>query len=223
MENHQCGSCTPLAGPCSDVSASTLDILWSKGNLAKPATTLQLRQAHSASIELLLRWVKVILASTSGVVQVNVKNRSSYIQGRHPLPAYWTHTYFFHQDLESIFILSAVLRTFLSRRALLSDCRSPTAMAASNTSFRFFCRPGVFLQHRPLPPPRQLNQDLDILPQVALCAYEENWRERTAASDFRDPLLPDVLKGSWADHAEAEQQGVSAAVAEVAEFRPFQG
>lgn len=51
---------------------------------------------------------------------------------------YWTHTYFFHHDLESIFILSAVLRTFLSRRALLSECRSPTAMAASNTSLRFF-------------------------------------------------------------------------------------
>lgn len=79
-------------------------------------------------------------------------------------------------------------------------------------------RPGVFLQHRPLPPPRELDQDLDVLPQVALCAYEEDGRERTAASDFGDPLLPDVLKGSWADHAEAEQQGVSAAVAEVAEF-----
>lgn len=55
------------------------------------------------------------------------------------MSCYWTHTYFFHQDFESILILSAVLRTFLSRRALLSECRSPTAMAASNTSFKFFC------------------------------------------------------------------------------------
>lgn len=56
------------------------------------------------------------------------------------------------------------------------------------------------------------------MPQVALRAYEEDGRERAAAADFRDPLLPDVLKGGWADHAEAEQQGVSPAVAEVAEF-----
>lgn len=61
------------------------------------------------------------------------------LQKYYLLPPYWTHTYFFHQALESIFILSAVLRTFLSRRARLSDCRSPTEMATSNTSFRFFC------------------------------------------------------------------------------------
>lgn len=90
---------------------------------------------------------------TSGVVQVSVKTEvlisnsvplnkfQFYYQSQDDrlLIPYWTQTYFFHHDFESIFILSAVLRTFLSRRALLSDCRSPTAIAASNTSFRFFC------------------------------------------------------------------------------------
>lgn len=52
---------------------------------------------------------------------------------------YWIHTYFFHQALESIFILSAVLRTLRSRLERLSDWRRPAEMAASNTSFRFFC------------------------------------------------------------------------------------
>lgn len=79
-------------------------------------------------------------------------------------------------------------------------------------------RSGIFLWHGPLPPPRQLDQHFDILPQVALRAYEEDGREGAAAADLWDPLLPHVLKGGGADHAEAEQQGVGAAVAEVPEF-----
>ncbi len=82
----------------------------------------------------------------------------------------------------------------------------------------FWQRPGVFLRHRPLPPPRQLDQHFDVLPQVALRAYKEDGREGAAAADFRDPLFPDVLKRGGADHAEAKQQGIGAAVAKVAEF-----
>lgn len=39
--------------------------------------------------------------------------------------------------------------------------------------------------------------------------------------DFGDPLLPDILKGSRADHTEAKKQGVGPAVAKVAEFVEF--
>ncbi|TNN54837.1 hypothetical protein EYF80_034956 [Liparis tanakae] len=79
---------------------------------------------------------KVVLTSSP---PQQVSSSSSIISPGVLLTPYWTHTYFFHQDMESIFILSAVLRTFLSRLALLSNCLRPTAMAASNTSFRFFC------------------------------------------------------------------------------------
>lgn len=79
-------------------------------------------------------------------------------------------------------------------------------------------RPGVLLGDGPLPPPRQLDQDLDVLPQVALRAHQEDRGEGAATADFGHPLLPDVLEGGRADHAEAEQQRVGSAVAEVAEF-----
>lgn len=79
-------------------------------------------------------------------------------------------------------------------------------------------RPRVLLGHGLLAAPRQLDQHLDILPQVALRAHQEDGRQRAAPADLGHPLLPHVLEGGGADHAEAEQQGVGAAVAEVAQF-----
>lgn len=56
------------------------------------------------------------------------------------------------------------------------------------------------------------------MPEVTLRAYKEHGSEGAAAAYFGDPLFPNILKGCGADHAEAEQQGVGTAVAEVAEF-----
>lgn len=119
---------------------------------SNPITHLQLRQAHATfsicySIELQSIWPAHLgrpgeKQKSQHSIRHTLKSQQFQFDPQshtvRPAPPYWTHTYFFHQDLESIFILSAVLRTFLSRRALLSECRSPTAMAASNTSFRFF-------------------------------------------------------------------------------------
>lgn len=98
---------------------------------------------------------------------------------------------------------------------LLRQCRAFNVRHSPNLLRK---RSGVLLHHRPLFPPRQLNQHLDVLPQVTLCAYKEDGCERATAADFGHPLLPDVLKGRRTDHAEAEQQGIGAIVAEVAKF-----
>ena len=102
-----------------------------------------------------------------------------------------------------------LLQVLLRQRRALDVCDSPDF---------FRQRPGIFLWHGPLPPPRQLDQHFDVLPQVALRADEEDGREGAAAADLWHPLFPHVLKGGGADHAEAEQQGVRATVAEVPEF-----
>lgn len=96
--------------------------------------------------------------------------------------------------------------------------RQRRALHVHHRAHFFRQRPGVLLWHRPLPPPGQLDQHLDVLPQVALRAHQEDGGQGAAAADFGDPLLPDVLEGGGADHAEAEQQGVGSAVAEVAQF-----
>lgn len=99
--------------------------------------------------------------------------------------------------------------------------RQRRALDVSDRAHFFRQRPGVLFQHRPLPPSGQLDQHLDVLPQVALCADQEDGGQGAAAADFGDPLLPDVLEGGGADHAEAEQQGVGSAVAEVAQLVEF--
>lgn len=103
-------------------------------------------------------------------------------------------------------------------QVLLCQCR---ALDVRDRAHFFRQRPGVLLQHRPLPPSGQLDQHLHVLPQVALSAHQQDGGQGAAAADLGDPLLPDVLEGGGADHAEAEQQGVGSAVAEVAQLVEF--
>ena len=217
-------------------------LFWSK--------TSKLSQTHSASVELLLHWIKVILAAMSGAVQVNVKtvltsnsvptNKSAgpvylSVTGQSSPPSLLdTHILLPPGLGEHLHLISCaadlplpphspvrvtqphgdgcvkhLLQILLCQRRALDVRHSPDFFRQGS---------GILLRHGPLPPPRQLDEHFDVLPQVALRAHQEDGRERAAAADFRDPLLPDVLKGGWADHTEAEQQGVGAAVAEVAEF-----
>lgn len=80
---------------------------------------------------------------------------------------------------------------------------------------------GILFQDRPLSAPRQIDEDLDVLPQVALGAHQQHRCERTTPSYLRDPFFTNVLEGSGADDAEAQQEYVSPCVAEVTQLIEF--
>lgn len=63
--------------------------------------------------------------------------------------------------------------------------------------------------------PREFNQHLDVLAQVALRAHQQEGGERAPPSDLRHPFLKHVLEGSRTNHTEAEEQDICAGVAEV--------
>lgn len=98
---------------------------------------------------------------------------------------YCMQIYFFHHDFESIFILSAVLWTFRSRLDLRSLCRSPTEMAASNTSLRFFC---VREEH-------SIQATAPILSARARASSSRTGRSRCRASSMR--TLTSCRRSHW--------------------------
>lgn len=58
------------------------------------------------------------------------------------------------------------------------------------------------------------DQHLDVLPQVALGAHEDDGNARTEAMNLRGPAGRHAPEGGWKNHAVAEQEDISFTVTE---------
>lgn len=74
--------------------------------------------------------------------------------------------------------------------------------------------PALLGAHRPLLVLCQVDQDLDVLPQVQLGAYEDQRRTRTVLTDLWNPPGDQVAERAGADHAVAEEEDVCVLVAQ---------
>lgn len=82
-------------------------------------------------------------------------------------------------------------------------------------------RAGVLLRDGLLVAACEVDEDLDVLPQVALGAHQQHGCERASPANLRNPFLRDILEGGGADHTEAQEEDVSSRVAEVTQFVEF--
>lgn len=73
---------------------------------------------------------------------------------------------------------------------------------------------GVVSAHWFLLAVRESDQHLDVLPQVALSAHEDEGNARTEAMNLGSPACRHAPEGGWKNHAVAEQEDISFTVTE---------
>lgn len=101
--------------------------------------------------------------------------------------------------------IKGVLQVLLGQRRALGKAHRPELLGEP---------PALLGAHRPLLAVGQVNQHLDVLPQVQLGADEDQRRAGTVPTDLGDPPAEQVVEGAGADHAVAEEEDVGVLVAQ---------